>query len=174
MDARQLAFADGSFTLAVFSFNGLDSVDLPGRLAILREVRRVLGPGGCFVFSTLNRHGSAYAETWPDFGVFRDAASVLAWPRAVARLVLGGFNWLRLRRGKRESQDMAVRPLSAHDFGLLVLFTSLTLQCRQLRECGLQVVAIFEPGGRSIAADASEPSRAPWCYFVAAKPVNGQ
>jgi ubiquinone/menaquinone biosynthesis C-methylase UbiE len=169
MDARHLNFSDASFDLVLFSYNGLDSVDLTGRLAILREVHRVLRPAGVFVFSTLNRHGTVYGEAWPNFKMFRVATSPTEFLRTLARFVLGGVNWLRQRRARREGEEIAVGTLSAHNFGLLVLFTSLAAQCRQLRGCGFQVGAIFEPDGLSIAPDASEPSRAPWCYFVATK-----
>jgi SAM-dependent methyltransferase len=55
MDARDLsAFADSTFDLIWFSYNGLDYVSHADRLQILREVHRVGKPGGYFVFSSHN------------------------------------------------------------------------------------------------------------------------
>ncbi|MET8574887.1 class I SAM-dependent methyltransferase [Streptomyces sp. NPDC005012] len=48
-DASVLPFADGSFDLACSAYGALPFVADPGR--VLREVRRVLRPGGRFVFS---------------------------------------------------------------------------------------------------------------------------
>lgn len=53
MDAMNLEFADASFDVALFSYNGLEL--LPGRegkLRVMSEVYRVLKPGGCFIFSS--------------------------------------------------------------------------------------------------------------------------
>ncbi len=175
MDARRLAFADGSFQLVTFSYNGIDSVDLAGRLEILRQVHRVLRPGGYFVFSALNRDGPLWGEPWPDWAIFRDAGlSPSRLARAVAKSMLGGINRLRSRPATRAGADVAVGAISAHNFGLIAVFTSLGEQLRQLRECGFHVEAIFEPSGRSISPDGGERTRAPWFHFVARKPLHGE
>ncbi len=48
------AFDDASMFLVVFSCCGIDMVGPAGRRKILHEVRRVLAPGGAFIFSTHN------------------------------------------------------------------------------------------------------------------------
>lgn len=53
-DARALPFYDGTFEQALFSNNGLDYVSRADRGRVLTEVRRVLKPGGYFLFSTHN------------------------------------------------------------------------------------------------------------------------
>ena len=63
-DACNLSFlADGSFDVAVFSFNGIDYISSDAsRLACQREVARVLRAGGRFVFSSHNAHMTGL---WP-------------------------------------------------------------------------------------------------------------
>jgi len=55
MDAGDLLFENDSFDAAIFSFNGLDCVAPVGtRLQILKEVLRVVKPGGRFYLSSHN------------------------------------------------------------------------------------------------------------------------
>ena len=172
MDARELTFANDSFDLAAFSYNGIDSVDLAGRLEVLQGVHRVLRPGGCFVFSALNRQGAACTDHWLDLGIFRNAGwSLNRQARAAGRFVLGGANWIRLRSFASHGEDVAVGNLSAHAFGLVTLFTSVQTQIQQLTDAGFRVASIFDPVGRSIAPDGTEATRAPWHHFVARKPL---
>lgn len=55
-DARHLPFSSHSFQNALFSFNGLMQIPRTAhRLATLREIRRVIVPGGYFIFTTDER-----------------------------------------------------------------------------------------------------------------------
>ena len=54
MDTRKLSFPDNYFDFVLYSFNGLDYVNLAGRLKSLQQINRVLKPNGLFVFSTHN------------------------------------------------------------------------------------------------------------------------
>lgn len=65
-DACALPYADGSFDGGLFSFNGLMAI--PGRanrIRALSEMRRVLVPGGPFVFTTHDRDAAPeHAGKW--------------------------------------------------------------------------------------------------------------
>ena len=51
MDAMDLKFADSNFDIALFSYNGLELLPgVEGKKRALREIHRVLKPGGLFVF----------------------------------------------------------------------------------------------------------------------------
>lgn len=67
MDACDLKFDDNTFDGAIFGFNGL--MQIPGRenrRQALREILRVLVPGGAFVFTTHDRHSPAHKRLWKE------------------------------------------------------------------------------------------------------------
>lgn len=170
MDARQLDFADAGFRLATFSYIGIDSVDLAGQHAILREVYRVLASGGYFVFSALNVDAAAQQGHWPDWTVFHGAATdPLRLARGLARFAIGGINRLRRSLVTFGDNEAAIGPLSACNFSLLSVFASLAGQVRWLRAAGFAVEAIVTPQGQVLAAGDTRHSAAPWHHFVARK-----
>jgi len=68
MDARNLGFEDGRFDAVAFAFNGL--LQIPGhenRVAAVREVFRVLKPGGVFWFTGHDQALSSQADHWKRF-----------------------------------------------------------------------------------------------------------
>lgn len=64
-DATALKFEDDLFDGAIFGFNGL--MQIPGRenrRKALREIHRVVRPGGALVFTTHDRSQSRYRNFW--------------------------------------------------------------------------------------------------------------
>jgi SAM-dependent methyltransferase len=170
MDARHLDFCDGSFSLAVFSYNGIDAVDLAGRRAIMREVHRVLHPAGYFVFSSLNRNGREWLPRWPNWEVY-DGAGLrpLRLLRATAKLLLSGANRLRWLHRRRDFGDAAIGSLAAHDFSLVTMFTAPSATQRQLAEAGFAVEAMLDPDGRELPPQDWHDTRSPWYHVIARK-----
>jgi SAM-dependent methyltransferase len=170
MDARHMEFDDGHFALVTFSYNGIDAVDLDGRRAIMREVHRVLGPGGYVVLSALNRNGSEWLPRWPDWEMFQGAGlRPLRLLRATAKLLLGGFNRLRWSGKRCDDADEAIGTLAAHNSSLLTMFTSPSGTQRQMQEAGFTVEAMFDPDGGELALKDGTHSEAPWYHVVARK-----
>jgi SAM-dependent methyltransferase len=144
MDARDMsAFADGQFALAVFSCNGLGMVDHEGRMRILREVHRVLRPGGYFVMNSHNQHSPDYSDgmVLPNFQFHRGEGVA-----SVARH-FASFMWhtaMRVRHYWRYSRhdfrtpEYSIINDRCHDYAVMLYYISLEHQRAQLASVGFR------------------------------------
>jgi ubiquinone/menaquinone biosynthesis C-methylase UbiE len=153
-DARDLSrFADESFSLVVFSYMGIDAVGREGRGSILREVQRVLKPGGIFWFSTLNMAGTAarmrpWRLSHPTMARMGLGRRVLRVGRSLKSAPRETLNYLRLRRLTQRDTGWMVAPFAAHSYRLLVHYTTLEGQLKDLQEAGFsETVDVFEDVG---------------------------
>lgn len=56
-DATKLNYSDNSFDVVIFSFNGMQCIPgLENRRNVLKEVYRILKPGGYYIFTAHDRH----------------------------------------------------------------------------------------------------------------------
>lgn len=157
MDARDLgAFADSSFDLVVFSFNGIDSVEGEGRLRIFSEVARVLRPGGAFVFSTFNRGWKGFGDA-PRNQSFTWTAQPLRLGYHLAMQVISSFRRLWLRRYQIHGEH-AVLLHPAHHYGIMVYATTPAQLHAQLTAAALaDDIRIFSLEGVPLRVDATYP-----------------
>jgi SAM-dependent methyltransferase len=172
-DARDLSrFAERSFQLAVFSFNGIDSVDSDDRIRILREVQRVLRPGGVFVFSAHNREGPGPREGF-SLGVDLTRNPL----KLAARLARGALhaapslrNYRRYSKLGYEGAGYSIANATAHHHGILVHYTTLDHQLRQLEIAGFRprppIFANVDGRPLSLGEDTRDVW---WFHFVARK-----
>jgi SAM-dependent methyltransferase len=172
MDARDLsAFRDESFDLVVFSYNGIDSVDASGRLAVLREAARVLAPGGAFVFSTFHRDWRGFERSvnsrrleWAN-----PVRLGLRTLRYVEGHISGTLRQRRLRPLEQRDGEHAIMLHGAHDFGIMVYATTPAQVRVQLADAGFAMPAlILDLDGRPIGATASAGHE--YFHVVAHKP----
>lgn len=141
-DAVSLPFPDESFPYVLFSYCGLDYVHPEAdRLRALREIRRVLEPGGTFAFSTHNAWYNLPALV-DDWGHLRN-------------LYVGNGNLRRLTDRYK---------VDGREYGVTTYVSSPRRQRRQLRRCGFEFVAYV--GKRDSPLQYLE--RRP--YYVARKP----
>ncbi len=163
-DARQLEFADNSFGLVVFSWNGIDAVDHEDRQLIFQEVRRVLRPDGTFIFSTHNKNGPGHNEKPWSFR-YDD----LKHPRRL----LDSLRHLRTntnnyRKNSAMNQDFggwSMMNAAAHNFGIVIHYTTLEQQRKELDEAGFETPTIFDSRGKQIHPDTAS-STAWWFHFA--------
>jgi SAM-dependent methyltransferase len=137
MDAREMgAFSDGSFDLAFFSCNGISMVDHAGRLAILKEVHRLLSPNGIFIFSTYNRQSHEYCAGFrmPDFEATRNPLKgVVRATRFVGQTAYRALNRLTHLRHEVRSAEYAVINDVCHHYQTMLYFIDPKQQVQQLR-----------------------------------------
>lgn len=173
-DARELAGCPSNhFGLVQFSYNGIDAVTAADRKKVFRAVRRVLAPGGIFLFSALNMEGPGYREKpWhiprPETNnPLRYALSIARTLRWMPRHVK---NWMELQKFNERGPGYAVSTLSAHHFTIVAHYTTLERQLDELAREGFSRDApVFEnrTGGRVHVGD--DTSRCDWFHFVAEK-----
>jgi SAM-dependent methyltransferase len=149
-DVRDLSpFDSASFDLVLFAYNGIDAVSHDDRLRGFAEVRRVLAPGGTFVFSTHNLAGLP--------GLFAFSA------RRPIRSA-------RLRLHNPKLADLVARPWAvvrdgAYAFKGELYYVRLDEQLRQLRQAGFDAAPrVFGLDGREVSERESPEDL--WLYFL--------
>jgi SAM-dependent methyltransferase len=172
MDARNLSgIADRSQDLVIFSYNGIDSVDPEGRLAVLSEVHRVLVPGGAFVFSTFHRHWSGFQSIPSHRAVVPQGGNPLLIGLRYARYAVGTYKARQYRRHEVRDGEHAILLHPAHYFGIMVYATTVGQINSQLSNAGFAVPAhLYDEYGTEVSGSASDATQ--YFHVFAEKPVS--
>ncbi|MGA7781300.1 MAG: class I SAM-dependent methyltransferase [Paraburkholderia sp.] len=174
MDARDMSgLPSDHFALTAFSCNGIDCVNYEDRVLILKEMFRVTRPGGVVWFSSHNRDGSGFQDSISNL-MPRLTLNPLrfGWRtlRMLRTLPLASYNYARHARFHRNYEGYSIKTAAAHYFGILIVYTTLAEQRRQLESLGFVVEAVFGCGdGKRVYSDA-QTSDASWLHFIARKP----
>ena len=173
MDARDMhEFVDASFYLVNFSFNAIDAVDYEDRLRILREVHRVMRPGGLYLFSGHNAAGPGARERFQTLlPKFSSNPLRLGW--RIARFVVSlpdiVHNRSRYSGLRSERDGYVVSNAAAHNFGLVILYTTITEQKRQLAAAGFKTEVVFDSEEGRAVSDTDDLSQVRWLHYLARK-----
>lgn len=174
MDARDMsALPSNHYALVQFSWNGIDCVDHDDRLRILAEMKRVTRPGGVILYSSHNREGPGYREPFkrilPIFTLNPLKLGVRTL-RSLRRLPEASYNYLKHARLTRDFEGYSVATAAAHNFGIVIIYTTLAHERQQLAELGMELEAVFgSTDMQRIPVDAPSTD-AWWLHFVARKP----
>jgi SAM-dependent methyltransferase len=169
-DARDLSrFPADSFDFVLFSHNGIDCIDHAGRLNALAEIRRILVPGGVFVFSTRNRN-SKLPKSW-DIRRLRRLPNPFASPflflKTLRFYAAGIYHDLRHRYEEQHCEEYAIGTADIFNYDMLLYSISIDAQLAQLRRIGFhetEVVGYNEP--RVLRPDEYAGCDDPWLHYV--------
>jgi ubiquinone/menaquinone biosynthesis C-methylase UbiE len=176
MDARNMsALPSNHYALTAFSCNGIDCVTYDDRVVILKEMIRVTRPGGLLFFSSHNRDGPGFHESLADLMPrFTPNPLRYGWRafRTARVLPLATYNYLRHVPLHSNLDGYSIKTAAAHYFGILIIYTTLNEQRRQLASLGLELEAVFGSGDGKPVADDAQMSDAWWLHFIARKPAS--
>ncbi len=174
-DARDLrGFGDASFSLVLFSINGIDALDHDDRLASLHEFRRVLEPGGLLVYSTTSLDGPHFASRPWRVRELRHRVHTLLEPATgstlrqavepVASFARSCRNWSRLRSLGSMGDGWAVGVHPADEFSVVLHFTRPATELATLESVGFAVEVVIAADGSPVTGPTT---LAPWFHLVA-------
>ena len=166
-DLRDLsAFATGSVDTVFAGCNIIDVFDDAQRRVTLREIHRVLVPGGLLVMSSHNRaHVSRlHSPTHVRFTGVRALAGDLA------RVPLRVARHRRLSAMQREEPDYAIVNNPAHDFSLVHYFVTAEAQRRQLDSEEFDTLGVFDQDGVQLRGDETAPDCLELHYAARTRP----
>jgi len=170
-DARALTdFADAEFDFVMFSWSGIDCVNHEDRLRVLAEVKRVLLPGGHFVFSTANARtlsGPPWSrQVLADLEVTGTIRSVVRGFRDFIRCT---GNYLAQKSQQVFTDDYVINLDAAHSFRLLRYNIAPDKQAHQLVAAGFSEVSAVDKQGHYRDTNDVSLSETP-IYYICVKP----
>jgi ubiquinone/menaquinone biosynthesis C-methylase UbiE len=164
-DATNLSkYQDASFDFILFSFNGIDYMPVDARKEFLKEVRRMLKPGGYFCFSTHNlaklKHLTLASAFQFRLNIFAVIAKVLERMK-VRRLNAAQFAAL-------DKSDYVFINDATHGYGLEQCFIRTSFQLELLRQAGFNTIRGFSvETGKEFASDQELCASAEsWNYYL--------
>lgn len=162
-DARAMStLPDASVHLAMFSCNGIGMVAHEDRLSIMREVHRVLEPGGVFLFSTHNQNCPDQSAGFklPELTFSRNPARLLVrLSRFALKVPVRVARRYRYRKHEIRTAEYSMINDVCHDYGVMLYYITLANQRRQLEAMGFEKDAeAFDADGEPMLGEGVHSS----------------
>jgi SAM-dependent methyltransferase len=122
-------------------------------LQVLREVNRVLRPGGIFVFSSHNRNIGVY-PAWHRVNL-KLSKNPIRLVKNIAKYFLGILFSAKLTGHEVQTEEYAIRNDQAQGYQLLTYYISLDQQVAQLQQSGFVVELCIGVNGEVLEKDNS-------------------
>ena len=136
-DARDLSrFKAGSFDFVLFSFNGIDFMGHRDRMAIMKEVKRLLVPSGIFAFSSHNLDRASTHTLYHDIRWSKLLKRPLHTAKGLWRVGLRLLNYTRYSHMQDWNDGYAILLDPGSEFTLPMYYVNVAEQRRQLQEAG--------------------------------------
>jgi ubiquinone/menaquinone biosynthesis C-methylase UbiE len=160
-DATDLSMVDtNSIDVALFSYNGIDTMSHDRRLRVLREVHRVLVPEGLFAFSSHNLDNCRV--------VVAIDRSLGLGPQALLRNTTNLLSYLLIRSKQVKTDTYWIRSDPRIGFRQLSYSINKMNQIEQLKQNGFTVVAILNEESELVPA-ATVDRETRWFYYTCRK-----
>ena len=163
-DARNLnQFAEDSFDLILFSFNGIDYVNHPDRLKIIQEIKRV-GKPGCYVFFSSHNLQSIARQfnykTHLSLNPFTSYINLVMF--GFLKLFNPGVTFQRL-----QTTDSLILRDESHNFRLRTYYIRPEAQIKQLKD-SFDSIEIFSWKTGQKIVDENDPALNSdlWLYYL--------
>ncbi len=150
-DLRDLSpFPDESLDAVVATNNVLDVLDDAERREVLRDIRRILRPGGILSMSSHNREAiGSLRSPWD----IRGARNAVRMAGKIALVPMRVYNRRKVIHLQRFEDDYALVNDDAHNFKLVHYYIAPGAQRRQLADAGFEVLETRRSDGAEMADD---------------------
>lgn len=159
-------FPDASFDFILFSFNGLDCMNAEMRNAALREMQRLLRPGGYFAFSSHNLQFIPQARTWRE-------NLALIHPARLGNAVKNLARFLRRTRSVVLAPDRQAALITEMHLGhqVPIFFIRPATQVAALAAMGWNRIRTFPSDSTAeiTGGIVLRTTTAPWIYYLCRK-----
>lgn len=164
-DAREMTdIKDNSFDICLFSFNGIDYItNLSARETVIDEIRRIVKPGGYFIFSTHNLYNLPVRFRLLQFekGIYYAAKSFFR--SLIYRVLRMGFS------GKPGNADYLILNDGALRFRLSTFYIKPEYQISQLLSRDFEHIKVFDLNGRQIHKEFERTKENYYLYYLCKK-----